>query len=151
MPAEIEPPELARLVDLAERPRVDDWSLRSALVRYAQPEPGKVRDLLELVRRIEFALRPHAKLLEKQGPAVWAALGGADPGDVPPLVVGVLQASTDLDAVGDVLADWAAQRTDHRPDAAVADAIGTVAKALDELGVASEEWERPPPGARRRG
>ena len=56
VPADIEPPELARLLDFAERPRTQDWSLRAALVRYAQPRPQSVSDLLDLVRRLEAAL-----------------------------------------------------------------------------------------------
>ncbi len=74
MPVELQPPELARLVDYAERPRDDDWSLRAALVRYAQPEPQRVSAILDLVRRLEWALRPHQKLLEREGPALWDAL-----------------------------------------------------------------------------
>src|SRR5262249_41526556 len=65
VPVELQPPELARLVDYAERPRRDDWSLRAALVRYAQPEPQRVSAILDLVRRIEWALRPHQKLLDR--------------------------------------------------------------------------------------
>src|SRR5262249_55341345 len=79
MPVEVEPPELARLIDFAERPRVDDWSLRAALVRYAQPEPQRAARLLEVVRRAEGALNRHGKLLEGNGPTIWATLGDDPP------------------------------------------------------------------------
>src|SRR5687767_14532214 len=78
MPTELEPAELARLIDFAERPRVQDWSLRAALVRYAQGQPRRVSEVIELVRRLEFAIRPHLKSLGRDGPAVWAALQSGD-------------------------------------------------------------------------
>ena len=58
VPAEIEPVELARVVDFAERSRVGDWSLRSALVRYAEGQPERVSQVLEQVRRSTPALHP---------------------------------------------------------------------------------------------
>ena len=59
------PDDGIRLVDYAEVPRVDDWSLRGALVRYAQPEPARASALLELVRRTDGALKPFARALER--------------------------------------------------------------------------------------
>lgn len=150
MPAEVQPPELARLVDFAERPRAQDWSLRAALTRYAQPQPQRVSDLLTHVRRIEFALRPHLKSIERDGPAVWEAVNageGAPSGD---LVVELLRVMTELDGLGDVLATWAADPTGERPDAAVDAVIASVGARLDELGVPHEQRQRPP-GARSRG
>jgi hypothetical protein len=142
--AEVEPPELARLVDVAERPRVDDWSLRAALVRYAQPQPARVSAVLECVRRLDFALKPHTTRMEKQGPDVWAALQSGDTDDP---AVGLLQVATALDALGDVVAAWAADRSRPRPDDEVDAAVAEVAGRLDELGVAREEG---PPGPRGR-
>ena len=52
MATEVSPPELAALLDYAERPRVDDWSLRAALTRYAQPQPQRASDLIEVMRRV---------------------------------------------------------------------------------------------------
>lgn len=57
-------PDGPHLVDHAESSRVGDWSLRSALVRFAQPEPTRASALLELVRRTDGALRPHRRRLE---------------------------------------------------------------------------------------
>ena len=149
MPAAPQPPELARLVDFSERPRVDDWSLRAALVRYAQREPVRVGALLEQVRRIEFALHPEAKRLEKEGPHLWAALTGAS-GDDEPLVV-LLRTTQALDVLGDQLAAWAVDRDGAPPDAEVDAVTAQVARELDDQGIAREQRERPPPGARRRG
>jgi hypothetical protein len=148
VPAEVQPPELASLIDFAERARVGDWSLRSALVRYAQPEPERVSSLLEQVRRIEFALHPLAKVLEREGPAVWDETTASRPPTTHAAVVGLLRATMPIDAVADDLAAWADDRTRPRPDAAVDECVTTVAGLLDDLGVAREEQ---PPGPPRRG
>jgi hypothetical protein len=144
--AEVEPPELARLIDFAERPRAERWSLRAALCRYAQPNPERVSAILDLVRRIEGALHPHAKLVEREGRDLWVALGrGASPSDEPDgYVVGLLAAMTELDRLGDVLAEWAVDRAGERPDAAVDAVIADVAARLDALGVPVEDRTRPP-------
>ncbi len=57
-------PEGRRLVDYAESSRDGDWSLRSALVRFAQPEPTRAGAVLELIRRTDAALKPHRRRLE---------------------------------------------------------------------------------------
>jgi hypothetical protein len=147
MPAEIEPPELARLVDFAERPRTHDWTLRSALVRYAQPEPQRVNDILELVRRVDAALGKSASKIGRDGPAFWDALqhDGSGPDAY---VVGVLRVARNLDALGEVLATWAVDRAGERPNAEVDRVVTDVAKQLDALGVPREER---PPGPRNRG
>lgn len=53
-----------RVVDYAESSRAGDWSLRSALVRFAQPEPTRAGAVLELIRRTDAALKPHRRRLE---------------------------------------------------------------------------------------
>ena len=152
MPAEVSPPELARLLDYAERPRAHDWSFRAALCRYAQPQPQRVSNVLDLMRRIEFALAPHTKAIELDGPAHWRAAetGEAAPG-VDPLVAGLLPAMVELDRLGDVLAGWAVDRAGERPDAAVDAVTDDVGGRLTELGVPREDQSarrqrRPPRG-----
>jgi hypothetical protein len=149
VPVDIEPPALARLVEYAERPRTQDWSLRAALVRYAQPQPQRVDDLLDLVRRTDFALGQHAALLQRDGAALWDALeGGTVPSDERHAhVVELLHVAMELDRIGEVLAGWAVDISGDRPDAAVDAAIEKIGTRLDELGVSHEE--RTPP--RRRG
>jgi hypothetical protein len=150
VPAEPSPPELARVVGFAERPRQGDWSLRAALCRYAQAHPARVRDVLEQVRRVEAALHPHARRFDKDGPALWAAVdGGAAPSGDEQLV-GVLRAAAALDRLGDGLAAWAEDRHGQRPEVEVDATTAEVAAALDALGVPREERERPP-RARARG
>jgi hypothetical protein len=125
MAAEVAPPELARLLDFAERPRAHDWSLRAALCRYAQPQPARVSEVLDLVRRIEFALSPYVKTIER------------DADD--PFVAGLLAAIVEVDRMGDVLAEWAVDRVPDRPDAAVDTATTEIARRLEELGVPHED------------
>jgi len=143
VPAEIEPPELAHVADFAERPREGDWSLRSALVRYAEGQPERVSAVLEQVRRLEAALRPHNKTLERRGPQLWSALEtGSPPGSDDETLVELLLVARELDRLGDAVARWALDRTGDRPDA-VADAVtAAAAKRLDDLGIPREE---PPP------
>lgn len=140
MPGEVAPPELARVVDYAERPRAHDWSLRAALCRYAQPQPVRVSTVLDLIRRIEFALAPHMKTIEHDGAAHWQTIetGRAGSG-VDPLVTGLLQAMVELDRLGDVLAEWAVDRVGERPDDAVDAVTADVERRLADLGVPHED------------
>lgn len=62
---EVTPDPVVSLLKFAESPRADDWTLRSALVRFAQPEPTRAGAVLELVRRCDAALRPLARTVER--------------------------------------------------------------------------------------
>jgi len=146
VPSVLEPPALARLVDFAERPRTHDWSLRAALVRYAQPEPQRVNDILELVRRVDWALGQQTTVLAKQGQALWDALEGGAAFDGDAQLLGVLRAAQALDGLGDGLATWAVDRVGTRPDDEVDSVVEEVAQQLDALGVPHEERTPPPRG-----
>jgi hypothetical protein len=135
-------------LDLAERPRVDDWSFRAAMVRYGQPEPQRISEILELVRRLEAALQPSTKLLEKDGASVWPAGADEDTTGEHALIAGLLRAAVVLDRLGDHLASWAAKPEGAGPDAEVDAAVADVGARLDALGVPHESREGPP---RRRG
>lgn len=155
MAADVRPEALALALDVAERPRGTGWSLRAALVRYAQPQPRRASDLIELVRRVEGAIRPSLKVLERDGPALWEAAttrddNGREPTDDARLL-GLLRALVELDRVGDILSAWAVRASSaDRPDAAVDATVSDVSARLAALGVAREE-RPPPPGARSRG
>lgn len=146
MLSEVEPPELARLIDFAERPRTHNWSLRAALCRYAQPQPERVSTVLGLVRRLEFALQPHTKLIEREGPAIWQALDAdaVEARGPTGVVVGLLRATVELDGLGDVLSQWAVDRAGERPDNEVDAVTADVARRLADLGVPHEDRARPP-------
>jgi hypothetical protein len=148
VPKDLRPPELDALVDFAERPRTADWSLRAALVRYAQAEPQRVSDLLEQVRRVEGVFHGHRKLLEQHGPQLWEALDGAAPEPEHAALVGVLSATRELDRAGDLLAEWAVDRAGPPPDAVVDEVTEAVGRRLDEIGVPREQ---PHDGPRPRG
>src|SRR4051812_20517497 len=142
VPAEVEPPALALLIDFSERPRTNDWSLRAALVRYAQPQPQRVNDLLDLVRRTEFALNEHRALVERDGERLWSALEHGGSAESDGHVVALLRVARELDRLGDVLAAWAGDISRTRPDAEVDTVIDDVAQQLEVLGVPQQE--RPP-------
>ncbi len=136
------------LIEYAERPRVDGWSLRAALVRYAQPEPARAGAILELIRRTDGALEPFAKLLSESPQLVSIACGDIDEETAENLgadevtVVALVRVALALDRLGDVLATWASNRSDERPDVEI-DAIARSAFVmLGDLGVAREA--RPP-------
>ena len=147
--AEVEPPALARLLDLGERPRSGNWSLRAALTRFGQPRAQLASDVTEVLRRVDGALRAHGKVLEREGPAVGQAVTAEEAAAEHGALVDLLGVAADLDALGDALATWAADITLERPDAAVEAGVTALAGRLDAIGVPREE--APPRGSRGRG
>jgi hypothetical protein len=141
----VEPAELAQLIDFAERPHTENWSLRAALVRYASPQPQRVNDLLELVRRIQGELDAQSTTLRQDGDKIWAALehDTQSPDIALAPLVELLDAAKEIDRLGDALAAWAVDISRPRPDDAVDAVIADVAGRLDRLGIAREE--RVPP------
>lgn len=118
-------PDDRRLVDYAESSRAGDWSLRSALVRFAQPEPVRAGAVLELIRRTDGALKPHRRRLE-------AAAAPAHPGLDPDQFVddgGTVSIRPDAERVADApAADLA--RAVHR----LADGDEVVARYVEAAG-----------------
>lgn len=109
--------------DLSERPRVDDWSFRAALVRFAQVEPVRAGAVLELIRRFE-----------------WASQSGLDDRD------GRDSSGALLDRLGDVLAHWASSRPGDPPVAEIDDLCRAAYRRMDEAGIGHDTG---PPYARR--
>jgi hypothetical protein len=110
-------PAADELLEYTERPRAHGWSLRSALTRYAQGQPQRVSDVLQLVRRIEAAYASHAS-------------------------DGLRDCIAELDRLGDVLAEWAgdpAGPTGDPPHDEVDATTADVARRLHELGIPHEE------------
>lgn len=143
MAGPIEPPELSRLVDLSEWPRHQGWSLRASLVRYAQPQPSRAAAVLQVVRRIDAVLHGQRRVLEREGPAVWAAVQAGEPGPLPDL----LRAVVPLDRLADRITTWAPERAGERPDAEIDAVVAEVTASLDALGIPHEQRE--PPRTRR--
>ena len=73
----VEPRPEHSLLNYAEMPRGDDWSMRSALVRFAQPQPVRSGQLLELVRRLDAVLHHVARPLEKRTVLCDRSIGAA--------------------------------------------------------------------------
>ncbi len=73
LPAEPQP-ELS-LLNYAESPRVGDWTMRSALMRFAQPQAERAGNVLELVRRLDAVLHHVARPLERHTVTCDRALG----------------------------------------------------------------------------
>ena len=143
MSTEVEPPELAQLIDVSERPRIGNWSLRAALTRYGQPQPQGTSDFIEVLRRIEVAVHRSSTDLAQHGPALWAALNDeANAGELAP-VVELLRVIRDVDAVGEALAQWANDKSQRRPDDDIGRVVHDAMQRLDALGVPREE-ARPP-------
>ena len=122
--------------------------MRAVLVRYAQPQPQRVNDLLDLVRRTEWALGQHAAVLHRDGQALWdasMATSSRAMADSPTSSgsSGWLRSSTGSETS---LPGWAVDISGERPDAAVDAAIEEVGEHLEALGVPHEE--RVPPRQR---
>jgi hypothetical protein len=130
-------PDVEALLELADRPRVQGWTMASALTRYAQPRPALVGQVWEVMRRVLWSLGPGAESAAAEGQ-----------GDV---AAAVLEAATRLDALGDVLATWAVDRAVDMPDAEVEAAVQEVNGLLDGAGVPHEPREGPPRGRGGRG
>lgn len=59
------PDREASLLNYAERSRAGDWSMRSALTRFAQPHPERAARVLTLVRRLDAVLHQAMRQLEQ--------------------------------------------------------------------------------------
>lgn len=64
-PSAAEPDRSRSLLNYAESAHDGDWTLRSALVRLAQPDPARVGALLEVMRRLDGPLHHVARTLER--------------------------------------------------------------------------------------
>lgn len=56
--------ETRSLLNYAEAPHTDDWTMRSALVRLAQRDPARVGALLQVSRRLDAPLHHVARTLQ---------------------------------------------------------------------------------------
>ena len=117
------------LLDFAERVHDNGWSLRAALVRYAQLAPERASALFELIRRTDGALKPYAN----------------DPTGAVAKASELLAVARQLDTAGEVLARWA-ERRDTPPHAELDAIARQVFNDLAALGVERETWD----GRRRR-
>lgn len=115
---------LAQLAGFDEAPGSAGWTLRSALVRFAQPEPDRASAVLEVVRRIDAALLRAARD------------AGADDGGR--AEIAIRSAVEELGALGAALATWASSPSGPSPSATIDRVTREVMKLLDEAGVERE-------------
>ncbi|MEM7273227.1 MAG: hypothetical protein AAF547_09130 [Actinomycetota bacterium] len=78
-----EPDRVRSLLNYAESPHPGDWTLRSALVRLAQPDPARVGRLLETMRRLDAPLQHVARILERHPVVADRALDPSGLGQAP--------------------------------------------------------------------
>jgi hypothetical protein len=148
------------LYEYVERLHPGGWSMRAALVRYGQPEPQRAAELLELTRRAESGYHEHARRIEREPrlsdlaraldafghdyPALLDTyLHEGDPLDNDATsIIPVLAVAASLDEVGAVVASWAGEAGDDRPDDEIDRVCTRAAAQLDALGVERQEWYR---------
>jgi hypothetical protein len=167
------------LLNFAESARAGGWSLRSSLVRLAQPEPEIVGSLLEVVRRLDAPLQHISRQLQRhivgseapsgspdvrtadlarlvaEGAAADQLIAGyhevAPLDDEERLAVPLLALAVEFDHLADVLAAWATDADDEPPKRQVEETSDRVRRRMDELGVPEERWDGPPGrGSRQR-
>ncbi len=107
------PPD--QIIGFSEQPRAGNWTLRSALVRLAQPEPLRSEAILQIVRRLDAALKPFEKEPKKAGE-----------------LTGVVETIGEL---SDALCEWAQAGPANPPLAAIDQTCAVLFAKLDELGV----------------
>jgi hypothetical protein len=156
----------APLVHYAESTREGDWSLRSALVRLAQPEPVRAGAVLELVRRCDASLSAFgsrienvrvsdlARLLHNDGELFAEVLEGYQAesplSDEEVAALPYLTVAVTLEELAIVLSNWAAAGAADPPPCERVDALcSTAFQQLESLGVPREE-QPGPPGRRTR-
>lgn len=159
----VDPDPAGSLLNYAESSRAGDWSLRSALVRLAQPEPARVAGVLEIVRRLDAVLHHLTRPLERhtvtcdrsltiqaasEVPAGWEL---AHPGDPYPdtRVADLVRLAISAGSDGDQVIDAYVAEVDLAVEEHQAMPLLAVAAELDELADVLAAWAptapAPPP------
>ncbi len=170
--------EVHSILNYAEVPRRGDWTLRSALVRLAQPHPLRSEAVLQLVRRLDAALKPMVRSLQKHGVTTTRSIpGGLSNVDDIRLVdivasdellaeydasvgltdderasVGLVRLAMTLDGLSTTLAEWANAGSEEPPISEIDSTCAAVLAAMNDQGVPVEqEWTGPRGGRGARG
>ncbi len=104
-----------QIIGFSEVPHAGNWTLRSALVRLAQPEPLRAEAILQIVRRLDAALKPFEK----------------SPGDAGELIHPV----ETMSGLSEVLCAWADAGPENPPVKAIDETCAHLFLRLDQLGV----------------
>ncbi len=163
------------ILNYAEAPREKDWTLRSALVRLAQPHPLRSEAVLQLVRRLDAAIKPMVRSLQQHGVTSQRSIpGGAqnisdtrlvdvvsdsdvlaayreriELNDAEQASVQLVRLALQMDELADRLATWAAAGSSDPPLAEIDHTCARVLKAMNDGGVPEEpRWDGPRSGGR---
>lgn len=163
------------ILNYAEAPRNGNWTLRSALVRLAQPHPLRSEAVLQLVRRLDAAIKPMMRPLQQHGvqsrrsiprgadqiadirlvdlvsdPEVLAAYREMVELDEAELAsVHLVRLAVDLDELANTLAAWAATGLGDPPVAEIDSTCARVLESMNTSAVPEEpRWDGPRGGAR---
>ncbi|MBT8240045.1 MAG: hypothetical protein KJN63_02330 [Acidimicrobiia bacterium] len=172
----VEVDEQNSILNYAESSRHGDWTLRSALVRLAQPQPLRSEAVLQLVRRLDAALKPVTRSLQRYGVCSRRSIpGGAqhvadirlvdlagddevldayrelvELDDAELAAVHLVRLALDVDELSDTLAAWAAAGPSDPPVVEIDRTCARVLKSMNDSGVPEEpRWDRTP-GSRGR-
>ncbi len=147
--------ESLTLLQVAESPRAGDWTLRSALVRFAQVQPELSGALLESVRRSQAALDPLSRNLMRHGAVTDRGLSIASDGGLAPIadplpdirsadIARAVRACGDTESALDAVVEAYGAEAAGDLDPAEREAIPLlmVMLDLDELAEVLVEWAR---------
>lgn len=150
-----EPDPIVSILNYAEMGRTGDWSLRSAMVRLALPEPMIVVEVANHIRRLDTVLHHVATPLAKQ--TVWCdrsiSLANIDGDPLDPYpdtrIADVARLAVSAGTVGDVVVEAYVGEVELTQEERVALPLIGVALQLDSLAQLLAEWAvtapAPPP------
>ena len=155
--------ETNSIINYAEAPRQGDWTLRSSLVRLAQPHPLRSEAVLQLVRRLDAALKPFVRELQKHpaettrsipgGASNIVGVGVVDLVETPDAVelsdaerdsLHLIGIALELDELANTLTAWAFAGSADPPVGEIDQTCARVLRSMNDLEVPEEsQWEGP--------
>ena len=155
--------ETNSIINYAEAPRRADWTLRSSLVRLAQPHPLRSEAVLQLVRRLDAALKPFVRELQKHPKESSRSIPGGASNVLDIRVVDLVvrpdsvelsEAERDslhligialeLDQLANTLTEWASAGWADPPVSEIDQTCARVLRLMNDLNVPEEpRWEGP--------
>lgn len=148
-----EPDPVATILNYAEMGRTGDWSLRSAMVRLALPEPMIVVEVANHIRRLDTVLHHVATPLAKQTVLCDRAIS-LETVSGPPIdpypdtrIADVARLAASAGPVGDVVVEAYARDVDLTQEERVALPLIGVALQLDSLAQLLADWAVTAPAA----
>lgn len=155
--------ETNSIINYAEAPRHQNWTMRSALVRLAQPHPLRSEAVLQLVRRLDAALKPFVRDLQKFPIESSRSIPGGVANVIDVRVVDLVDSpdtveltsserdalhlvglAIELDGLATTLTGWASQGSADPPVSEIDQTCARVLRSMNDLSVPEEpRWEGP--------